>query len=209
MTRNFKLTLAYDGSEFHGWQIQPDRPTIQGTLAEVIGRITGENVLPQGSGRTDAGVHALAQVASVKLASPIPCKGLQNALNNSLPLSVRVTGVEEVGDEFHARHSAKAKTYRYRVYRGGICPPWVARYGHHDPYPMDEESVIRAAELVLGEHDFTSFAAVDPDKTVRDAKVQCEGARARRYADRPTVALTLALPHARSVAPHVSFCLVT
>lgn len=168
MTRTFKLTLAYDGSDFHGWQIQPDRPTIQGTLAEVIGRITGENVLPQGSGRTDAGVHALAQVASVKLASPIPCKGLQNALNNSLPCAVRVTAVEEVGEEFHARHSAQAKTYRYRVYRGGICPPWLARYVHHDPYPMEEEAVMRAAELVLGEHDFTSFAAVDPDKTLRE-----------------------------------------
>jgi tRNA pseudouridine38-40 synthase len=168
MIRNFKLTLAYDGSEFHGWQIQPDRPTIQGTLAEVIGRITGENVLPQGSGRTDAGVHALAQVASVKLAAPIPCKGLQNALNNSLPLSVRVTGVEEVGEDFHARHSAKAKTYRYRVCREGICLPWLARYVHHDPYPMDEDAVIQAAELVIGEHDFTSFAAVDPDKAVRE-----------------------------------------
>ena len=168
MTRNFKLTLAYDGSEFHGWQVQPDRPTIQGTLAEMIGRITGENVLPQGSGRTDAGVHALAQVASVRLASPIPCKGLQIALNNSLPAAVRVTNVEEVADDFHARHAARAKTYRYRIYRGAICPPWTARYVLHDAYPMNEDAVTRAAEVVIGEHDFTSFAAVDPDKTLRE-----------------------------------------
>jgi tRNA pseudouridine38-40 synthase len=167
VARNFKLTLAYDGTDFHGWQIQPNRPTIQGILAELIGRITGENVLPQGSGRTDAGVHALAQVASGKLESPIPCKGLQNALNNSLPASVRVMSVEEMSPEFHARHSAQAKTYRYRVWRGGICPPWAARYVHHDPYPMDEDLVTRAARFVVGEHDFSSFAAVDPEKLER------------------------------------------
>ena len=118
MSRNLKITLAYDGSEFHGWQIQPGLPTVQGTLAECIKRLTGEDVLPQGSGRTDAGVHALAQVASVQLESPIPETNLVVALNDVLPPSMRVNSVEAVYKNFHARHSASAKTYRYRIYRG-------------------------------------------------------------------------------------------
>lgn len=171
MSRNLKITLAYDGSEFHGWQIQPGVPTVQGTLADCLKRLTGEDVLPQGSGRTDAGVHALAQVASVQLESPIPEKNLVIALNDVLPPSVRVNSVAVVPDSFHARHSAKAKTYRYRIYLGGVCPPFLARYVYHDPYPMDEEAVIRAAEQVVGTHDFTSFAASDPDRSARLAEV--------------------------------------
>ncbi|HWS97566.1 MAG TPA: tRNA pseudouridine synthase A, partial [Candidatus Methylomirabilis sp.] len=134
MSRNLKITLAYDGSEFHGWQVQPGFPTVQGVLAECLGRITGEIVLPQGSGRTDAGVHALAQVASLQIESPIPERNLMVALNDILPAAVRVIGVERVEDHFHARHSATAKTYRYRIYRGEVCPPFLARYVHHDPY---------------------------------------------------------------------------
>jgi tRNA pseudouridine38-40 synthase len=167
VSRNLKITLAYDGAEFHGWQIQPGFPTVQGLLAECLGRITGENVLPQGSGRTDAGVHALAQVASVRLNSPIPERNLLVALNDILPPAIRVTGVEIVGDSFHARHSAKAKTYRYRIYRDDICPPFLARYVYHDPYPMDEEAMIRASEYIVGTFDFTSFAATDPERTSR------------------------------------------
>jgi tRNA pseudouridine38-40 synthase len=170
LSRNLKITLAYDGSEFHGWQIQPGVPTVQGTLAECLKRLTGENVLPQGSGRTDAGVHALAQVASVQLNSPIPEKNLVIALNDVLPPSVRVNNVEAVPDSFHARHSAKAKTYRYRIYRGDICPPFLARYVYHDPYPLNEQAVIRAADHVVGTHDFTSFAASDPDRSGRLAE---------------------------------------
>lgn len=169
VSRNFKITLAYDGSEFHGWQVQPGFPTVQGVLAECIGRITGENVLPQGSGRTDAGVHALAQVASVWIESPIPERNLQIALNDILPAAVRVTGVERVEDKFHARHSATAKTYRYRIYRGEVCPPFLARYVYHDPYPMDEEAMIRASEHIVGTFDFTSFAASDPERSARIA----------------------------------------
>jgi len=165
--RNLKLTLAYDGSEFYGWQVQPGLPTVQGTLADALERVTGESVLPQGSGRTDAGVHALAQVASVHLKSPIPERNLLIALNDVLPPSVRINAVEVVPDSFHARHSAKAKTYRYRIYRGDICPPFLARYVYHDPYPMDEEALIRASEQVVGKHDFTSFAAADPDRSAR------------------------------------------
>ena len=169
MGRNLKITLSYDGSEFHGWQLQPGHPTVQGVLAECLGRITGEKVLPQGSGRTDAGVHALAQVASVRLESPIPEQNLQVALNDALPPAVRVTGVERVDDEFHARHSATAKTYRYRIYRDAVCPPFLARYVCHDPYPMDEDAMIRASEYIVGTFDFTSFAASDPERSARIA----------------------------------------
>src|SRR3954463_15382254 len=107
MQRNFKLTLAYDGTEFCGWQVQPQRATVQGALADAIERETGERVLPQGSGRTDAGVHALAQVASFVLASPIPPENLLIALNHTLPFSFRVTGVDEAEEDSHAGPSAK------------------------------------------------------------------------------------------------------
>ena len=172
MSRNLKVTLAYDGAEFHGWQIQPGFPTVQGLLAECLGRITGESILPQGSGRTDAGVHALAQVASVRLSSPIPERNLLIALNDILPPAIRVTGVEMVEDSFHARHSAQAKTYRYRIYRDDICPPFLARYVYHDPYPMDEDAMIRASEYIVGTFDFTSFAASDPERSARIAGLQ-------------------------------------
>jgi tRNA pseudouridine38-40 synthase len=162
--RNFKVVLAYDGSEFSGWQLQPDAPTIQGALASAIGRVTGEKVLPQGSGRTDAGVHALAQVASFAIESGIPAENLGKALNGNLPASIRVLEVVEVTDGFHARKSARAKTYRYRVYRGTICPPFLARYVWHYPYPLDEDAMAAAGGWVIGEHDFTSFAAVDPER---------------------------------------------
>ena len=162
--RNLKLILAYDGSEFAGWQVQPDAVSVQGTLASAIGRITGENVLPQGSGRTDAGVHALAQVATFATESSVPTANFVKALNDILPASVRVLEVEEAAPDFHARKSARAKTYRYRIYRAAICPPFLARYLWHYPFPLDEQAMVRAAGLVEGEHDFTSFAAVDPER---------------------------------------------
>jgi tRNA pseudouridine38-40 synthase len=171
VSRNFKLTLAYDGHDFGGWQVQPDRSTIQGTLVSAIEQLTGENTLPQGSGRTDAGVHALAQTASVSLASPIPPLNLRKALNDLLPDSIRILNVEEVAADFHARKSALAKTYRYRIYRGEICPPLLARYVYHYPYPLEEESMIAAAQAVTGEHNFTSFAAVDPDSRKEGAEI--------------------------------------
>lgn len=162
--RNLKLMLSYDGAEFSGWQVQPDTCTVQGTLASAIGRITGEKVLPQGSGRTDAGVHALAQVVTFVTESSVPTENFVKALNDILPASVRVLEVAEVGADFHARHSARAKTYRYRIYREAICPPFLARYVWHYPYPLNEESMTKAAPLVIGEKDFTSFAAVDPER---------------------------------------------
>src|SRR6476659_2472271 len=139
--RNLKLILAYDGSEFCGWQVQPDALSVQGALASAIGRITGEKVLPQGSGRTDAGVHALAQVATFQTKSPIPPANLVIALNDTLPGTIRVLSAEQVDAEFHPRASAKAKIYRYRIYRDAICPPFLARYVYHHPYPLDEAAM--------------------------------------------------------------------
>ena len=167
--RNLKLILSYDGADFAGWQVQPGRTTVQGVLASAIGRLSAENVLPQGSGRTDAGVHALAQVASFRTASAIPAENWARALNDILPASIRVLEVTEAAPEFHARKSARAKTYRYRIYRGAICPPFLARYVWHYPYPLEESAIIAAAGVVVGEHDFTSFAAVDPERVERMA----------------------------------------
>jgi tRNA pseudouridine38-40 synthase len=170
MAKNLKLTLAYDGHDFAGWQVQPDRATIQGTLVSAIEHLTGEKSqsLPQGSGRTDAGVHALAQVASVQINASIPVENLRKALNDVLPAAIRVLAAEEMPPDFHARKSARAKSYRYRIYRREVCPPFLARYVYHHPYPLDEDAMVAAAPLVVGEHDFTSFAAVDPERKKQD-----------------------------------------
>jgi tRNA pseudouridine38-40 synthase len=162
--RNLKLILSYDGSDFAGWQVQPDASTVQGTLASAIGRITGEKVLPQGSGRTDSGVHALAQVVTFVTESTVPAANFMKALNDVLPASVRVLEVEQVTADFHARHSARAKTYRYRICRSAICSPFLARYVWHYPFPLDEAAMMGAQTIIEGEHDFTSFAAVDPER---------------------------------------------
>jgi len=172
---NWKVTLSYDGGGFHGWQVQPGRSTVQGKLAAVLEEMTGEQVLPQGSGRTDAGVHALGQVASFWLEAPIPAENLARALNRGLPPSIRVLGVESVGAEFHARHSAVRKTYEYRIFERKIegeveeriCSPFVAPYAWDCRWGLDMESMQGAAAMLLGTHDFTSFAAVDPDAAQR------------------------------------------
>jgi len=172
----WKIVLSYDGSAFYGWQVQPERPTVQGTLAAVLEKMTGERVLPQGSGRTDAGVHALAQVASFALEAEIPAENLLRALNQSLPQSVRVLKVEAMGQDFHARHSAARKTYEYRIFerkvegadQERICPPFVAPYVWDCRWALDVEAMQQAAGILCGTHDFTSFAAADPDRTQRE-----------------------------------------
>src|ERR1700741_4575821 len=148
--RNLKLNLSDDGTEFSGCQVQPDAATVQGTLASAIGRITGVKVLPQGSGRTDAGVHALAQVVTFMTESSVPAENFVKALNDILPASVRVLDVAEMPAGFHARHAARAKSYRYRIYRSAICPPFLARYVWHYPYPLDEAAMERAAARGVG-----------------------------------------------------------
>ena len=162
--RNFKATLAYDGTDFHGWQIQPDRATIQETLKSVLAQIEGSAVDVQGAGRTDAGVHALGQVASFALTNPIPGANLLQAANRFLPAAIRMTDVVEVEPDFHARHGAKAKLYEYRIFRGDVCSPFGSRYVHHHPYPLDEAAMIEAAAEFQGEHDFAALAAAGGDE---------------------------------------------
>jgi len=165
--QTWKLTVAYDGTDFQGWQVQPGLPTIQGELQAALGRITGESPLPQGSGRTDAGVHALAQVASFTLRAPIPAENLHRALNRTLPMSIRISRASTVRNTFHARHSAIAKTYEYRIFREAICPPFLARYVYACPWALDVEKLQACAQVFAGEHDFQSFAANDPDLSER------------------------------------------
>ncbi|MBI3404088.1 MAG: tRNA pseudouridine(38-40) synthase TruA, partial [Acidobacteria bacterium] len=160
---NFKLTLAYDGTDFAGWQAQPGNPTIQGTLTDVLRKLTQEHIVIHGAGRTDAGVHAAGQVASFKTQSPLSAQEFQRACNALMPPAIRVVAAEEMGPEFHARWLAQAKTYRYRIFRGAIVPPFEWRYVLHHPWPLDESVMSNAAQLLEGEHNFTSFAAA-PDR---------------------------------------------
>jgi tRNA pseudouridine38-40 synthase len=158
-TRNICLTIAYDGTDFCGWQRQPDRPTIQACLEDALAGIVGAPVTLWGSGRTDAGVHALGQKANFKTATPIPCPNLMKALNDVLPPTIRVKEGREVADDFHARCDVRSKTYRYRILQTPLCSPFLWRFVYHHPYPLNRQRMAKAARLVLGERDFTSFAA--------------------------------------------------
>jgi tRNA pseudouridine38-40 synthase len=170
--RRIKITLAYDGGGFHGWQVQPGLPTVQGALENILAGIEGARVEVAGSGRTDAGVHALAQVAAFTLENPIPPANLRRAINRLLPPAIRVLTAEEVEPEFHPRFQAVAKTYEYRIFRGEVCSPFEWRYCHHYPYPLDEDKMVRLAAAFEGEHDFTAFAASDPSDALGRSKVR-------------------------------------
>lgn len=175
--QTWKLTLSYDGTDFRGWQVQPGQLTIQGELQNALGRVTGESPLPQGSGRTDAGVHALAQVASFALNAPIPADNLLRALNRTLPPSIRILDARTAPDSFHARHSAIAKTYEYRILLNkpgspDTCSPFVTRYVYACPWTLSLSTLQQSASCFVGEHDFVSFAATDPDLTTRDTNLK-------------------------------------
>jgi tRNA pseudouridine38-40 synthase len=159
--RRIRIDLAYDGGSFHGWQVQPGLPTIQGTLEAILAGIEGAPVPVAGSGRTDAGVHALRQVAAFSLANPIPPENLRRAINRLLPRSIRILSAEVVHGDFHPRFQAKAKTYEYRIVRGEICMPFEWPYTLHHPYPLDEERMVELAGAFEGEHDFSAYAAAD------------------------------------------------
>jgi tRNA pseudouridine38-40 synthase len=157
--KNIKLTLAYDGTDFHGWQIQPERQTIQGALVEVAERLVGCRTIVQGAGRTDAGVHALGQVANFRVPTRLTPAEFQRAFNALLPPAIRVMAAEEVEPRFHSRWDALGKTYQYRIYRGRVIGPFDRLYALHYPFPLDEAAMQQAARLFEGEHDFSSFAA--------------------------------------------------
>ena len=160
--RNLRLLVSYDGTDFHGWQRQPDAPTVQECLESAIERILGEKVQVYGSGRTDAGVHALNQVANFQTACKIPCENLLKALNNTLQPTVRIKDVKESKLRFHARYDARSKTYRYRILQAPVASPFVNRFVWHYPFPLDVVRMARAAKLFEGEHDFSSCAAAEP-----------------------------------------------
>jgi tRNA pseudouridine38-40 synthase len=170
--RRIKIVLSYDGTDYHGWQVQPGLPTIQGVLEAVISGIEGREVPVAGSGRTDAGVHALAQVAAFSIENPIPVDNLRRAMNRLLPRDIRVLRAEEAALDFHPRFQAKRKTYEYRIFRGEICSPFERRYVCHHPYPLNVEEMIAFAPSLEGEHDFAAFAASDERDELEVSKVR-------------------------------------
>ena len=174
---NFKLLLQYDGTDFHGWQIQENLRTVQGELTSALSLIDGRDVNVHGSGRTDAGVHAEGQVASVDIQREITPEKLRNAVNGNIGKDVRVLRVEAVDPEFHARYSALGKTYVYRIVNGPVISPFWSRYAHQEARKLDLERMRTAAELFLGRHDWTAFSAAQSDvedrvRTITDLEIR-------------------------------------
>ena len=160
---NYKLTLQYDGTDFHGWQIQTGLRTVQGELTAALSLIDGRDVMLHGSGRTDAGVHAEGQVASVQLERTITTEKLRAAINANVGKDLRVMEVARVDDEFHARYSAIGKTYLYRIVNGPVMSPFWLRYALQEARPLDVENMKAIASLFIGEHDWRAFSAVQSD----------------------------------------------
>ena len=162
-TRTFKLTLSYDGGAYVGWQRQANGPSIQAEIESALARVEGAPVTVVGAGRTDAGVHAVGQVASLWLRNPIPADALGRALNATLPPDIRVVAVDEAPASFHARFDAVAKVYRYRLLRGPVASPFERRYGWHVGDALDLDRMATAGRLLVGEHDFAAFQATGSD----------------------------------------------
>ena len=208
--RTLKLTLAYDGTDYAGWQVQNARrqtsparrellpgradvrhqkktqkPTVQGTVEGALSRILQEQVKIVGSGRTDAGVHALAQVAHCRIRSPMPCERVQRALNSVLPSDIVVTHLEEVRSDFHARFDAKWKRYRYQLVTGPVVLPFERRYVHQVRVPLNVALMRREAAALRGRHDMRAFH--QRSRLVRDARRTIRDIRLIRRGDRLTI----------------------
>jgi len=168
---NFKLTIQYDGTDFHGWQMQGELRTVQGELTQALSQIEGSPVVVHGSGRTDAGVHAEGQVASVQLQKAITAAKLRAAINGNVEKDVRVIDVQLVDDEFHARYSALEKTYRYRVVNGPVISPFWLRYAHHEARVLDLERMTECATLFVGKHDWTAFSSAQADSETKNRTI--------------------------------------
>jgi tRNA pseudouridine38-40 synthase len=164
---NYKLTLQYDGTDFHGWQVQGAERTVQGELMRVVTLLEGSAVVVHGSGRTDAGVHAEGQVASFHLNREFTPDKLLSAINGNLPRDVRVIEAAAVPDDFHARYSARGKTYVYKIFNAPVMSPFWSRYALHEARRLDIEGMRKAAGLFPGEHDWTAFSAAQSDTTTR------------------------------------------
>ena len=174
---NYKLLIQYDGTDFHGWQVQNNDRTIQGELERVIGTLEDAEVKVVGSGRTDAGVHAEGQVANVFLNRPFTPDKLRSAINGNMWRDIRIMKVEKAPDDFHARFSAKRKTYLYRIVNAPVMSPFWRRFAHHESRPLDVGRITEAARLLLGEHDWTAFASARSDgesrvRTILDCTVE-------------------------------------
>lgn len=169
---NYKLLIQYDGTDFHGWQVQESDRTIQGELERVISTLEGKAVRVTGSGRTDAGVHAEGQVANVFLEQEFTTERLGKAINGNLWRDIRIMNVEIVPDEFHARFAARQKTYIYRVLNAPVMSPFWRRFAHHESRPLDVARMNDAARLFLGRHDWTAFASAhsDSEDKVREVR---------------------------------------
>jgi tRNA pseudouridine38-40 synthase len=155
--KTIKLTIAYDGTAFVGWQRQEQGVSIQGAIEEALATIEGAAVTLHGAGRTDAGVHALAQVASARISAQLDDPTMARALNANLPEAIRITAVETVTDDFHARFSATGKFYEYRIWNGPAIPPFIRLYAWHVPEPLNLAAMQEAARAIVGEHDFAGF----------------------------------------------------
>jgi tRNA pseudouridine38-40 synthase len=160
---NYKLTIQYDGTDFHGWQIQDGLRTVQGELSNALTLLEGEPVTVQGSGRTDAGVHAEGQVANVVLRRAFTPEKLRAAINGNINDDVRVVSVAEVDDDFHARYSASGKTYLYRIINGPVASPFWRRYAHQESRQLDVNAMIDVSGVFLGSHDWTAFSAAQSE----------------------------------------------
>jgi tRNA pseudouridine38-40 synthase len=179
LARTLKITLSYDGTDFAGWQRQANAArTVQAVLEDALAPIEKGPVTVMAAGRTDAGVHAAAQVASVSVQSPISCHSLRRALNATLPTDVRVLSLEEMPEGFSARRDARLKTYHYAIWNGVSVPPFLRRYAWHVPQPLDARAMNEAAAMFVGEHDFAAFQATGSDvkTTVRRVVTSTVGA---------------------------------
>ena len=178
--RNIKITIEYDGKDFSGWQKQPNKLNIQGEIERAIEEITGEKVDLIASGRTDAGVHALAQVANFKIEKDIPIEKIPYALNSKLKKSIRVKSAEEVDEKFHSRYTCKRKTYKYIINNSLQGTAIYRNLQYHFPEKLDEEKMNKGIKYLIGEHDFKSFKASGTSskssvRIIYDANVKREG----------------------------------
>jgi tRNA pseudouridine38-40 synthase len=187
-TRWLKLTVAYDGTAYAGWQIQPDEPTVQGVVEAAWREITREKIHVTAAGRTDAGVHALGQVVGVVTENGLPAGDLHRGLNAVLPKDVAMIAVEEVQEGFHATHDAVAKTYRYQIHNGRTPDVFNRHFAWHYPQPLDAEAMHAAAQALVGQHDFASFESAGSERP--DTVRTLTKANVSRDADRITLEVT-------------------
>lgn len=178
MIENYKLEISYDGTDYHGWQRQPQKNTIQGSLENALAKIAKKNIPVLGAGRTDSGVHALAQVANFKASLTLEDEQLHRAMNSLLPRDIRILSLQKVDKDFHARKMAKSKTYQYRVFNAKNINPFLIRYALHWPYPLDLERMKTASEKFIREADFNPFSSnrlLHPVRNVSRSEIRKKG----------------------------------